>query len=30
VHQHLNESGQIAFEEYNDLLSQQIKGFLKF
>ncbi len=30
VHQHLNESGQIAFEEYNDLLSKQIKGFLKF
>ncbi|MCZ4408961.1 NAD(P)H-dependent oxidoreductase [Cryomorphaceae bacterium 1068] len=30
VHQHLNESGKIALEEYNDLLSQQIKGFLKF
>jgi NAD(P)H-dependent FMN reductase len=30
VHQHLNESGEIAFEEYNDLLSKQINGFLKF
>jgi len=30
VHQHLNESGTIATEEYNELLTQQIKGFLKF
>ncbi|HKK39446.1 MAG TPA: NAD(P)H-dependent oxidoreductase [Cryomorphaceae bacterium] len=30
VHQHLNESGTIAFEEYNALLVQQITGFLKF
>lgn len=30
VHQHLNESGTIVSKEYNDLLIQQIKGFLKF
>lgn len=30
VHQHLNEYGIIVSKEYNDLLIQQIKGFLKF
>jgi chromate reductase len=30
VHQHLNESGTISFDEYNEILTEQIKGFLKF
>lgn len=30
VHEHLYESGILAFDEYNELLTQQIKGFSKF
>jgi len=30
VHKHLDESGKIISAEYNDLLNQQIKEFLKF
>jgi NAD(P)H-dependent FMN reductase len=30
IHKHLNESGIIITEEYNDLLNEQIKEFLRF